>query len=290
MPSARKVGVFVAVTLAIIGGMVLNFSKGRGLFTPSYTIRIVSDGVGGLKVGGPVTLSGVPVGNVSSIDLTPDQRAVEITARILKKYRIHGDARFDIQQSGFLGDEFVAIVPQENSKPMLTDGAVVNSAPPFNLQEAAKSATALLAKLDVAVDRINGAVARVDKKLLGDDTITNLVATAANLRQASAEAVDTLGDVRRLVTNNSPAVAAVLSNLTTLSFKLTTVATNVDDFLAEQRPAVSEVLSNAGAATADLKTILADVRAGRGVVGSLVSDEVMRAQVGGVVTNFGIVS
>ncbi|HRI16638.1 MAG TPA: hypothetical protein PLX89_26905, partial [Verrucomicrobiota bacterium] len=62
------------------------------------------------------------------------------------------------------------------------------------------------------------------------------------------------------------------------------------DFLAEVRPAVREVLGNAGAATADLNSILADVRAGRGVVGSLVSDEAMRVQVGGVVTNFGIVS
>jgi len=290
MSSPRKVGLFVAFTLAVIAGMILNFSKSKGLFSPSFTIRIVSDRVGGLKAGAPVTLSGVPVGSVSGIDLTEDRRAVEISIRVLRKYPIYGDAKFGIEQSGFLGDEFVSIVPRENAKPQLDEGAIVRAETPFNLQDAARSATALLAKLDTAVDRINGAVERVDQTLLTEATLTNLAETAANFRRASSEANATLSDVRRLVTNNSPVVAATFSNLASLSARLSTVATNVDLFLAEQKPALGLVLSNASEAAADLKLMAADLREGRGVAGALLSDDSLRRQLGGAMTNLAIAS
>ena len=290
MNSARKVGLFVAFTLTVIAGMILNFSKGRGIFSPSYTVHVMSERVGGLKVGAPVALSGVPVGNVTAIDLTPDRRAVDISVRILRKYSIHGDARFGIEQSGFLGDEFVSIVAMSNAAPVLQDGGVVKAETPFNLQDAAKSATSLLSKLDTAVERINGAVERVDKLLLSESTLTNLSASAANFREASAEATATLADVRRVVTNNAPTIAATFSNLNTLSLRLNTVATNVDQFIAEQKPALGQVLDNAGAATADLKAITSDIREGRGAVGALLADDALRLQLGNTLTNFAIVS
>ncbi len=281
---------FVAFTLLVIAGMILNFSKGRGLFAPSYTIHIMCERVGGLKVGAPVALSGVPVGNVTEIGLSADIRSVEITARILKKYPIHGDAKFGIEQSGFLGDEYVSIVPQSNAKNPLSNGAVVKAESPFNLQDAAKSATSLLSKLDSAVDRINGAVKRVDATLLNETTLTNLSETAANFRQMSAEATLTVGDVRRLITNNTPTLTTTFSNLNALSVKLSTVATNVDQFIAEQKPALGKVLDNAGSATADLKAITADLREGRGAVGALLVDDAFRLQLGNTLTNFAVAS
>lgn len=290
MSSPRKVGLFVAFTLAVIAGMILNFSKSRGVFTPSLTFDIVAERVGGLKVGAPVALSGVPIGSVSGIDLTDDRRSVKITVRVVKKYPIHADAKFGIEQSGFLGDEFVSIVPQKNEKPPLENGATVRAETPFNLQDAARSATALLGKLDTAVERINSAVERVDQKLLTEATLTNLSETAVNFRLASAEATEALHDVRRLVTNNSPTITATFSNLNTLSVQLATVATNVDGFLAEQKPAIGEVLGNASAATADLKSMTADLRAGRGVAGALLADEALRLQLGGALTNMATVS
>lgn len=290
MSQPKKVGLFVAFGLALIAGMILNFSQARGLFVPSYTVRIITDRIGGLKTGAPVTLSGVPVGSVSRIDLTPDRRSVEISVRILRRYPIHGDARFGIEQSGFLGDEFVAIVPQQNEKPVLDHGATVQAETAFNLQDAGKAATALLVKLDRAVEQIHSTVERVDQRLLTDETLNHLAASAANFRQASAEATDTLGEVRRLITNHTPAVTLTFSNLTQLTTRLGSVASNVDLLIAEQKPALNQVLSNAGEATADLKRLTADLRDGKGPVGALLKDDALRLQLGATVTNFAIAS
>ena len=290
MSSSKKVGVFVAFTLAVIAGMILNFSKGSSYFTPAITVRVLAERVGGLKVGAPVALSGVPVGHVTGIDLSEDRKEVEIRLRIERRYPVHGDAKFGIEQSGFLGDEFVSIVPRQNEKPVVEDGAIVRAETPFNLQEAARSATQLLGKLDTAIDRINQAVGRVDEKLLSESTLTNLAQTAVNVRLASAEAAAALGDVRQIVSNNTPVVGQTLSNLGRLTLRLDSLATNVDQFLTEQRPAVSNAIANASAVTEDLRGITSDLRAGRGVAGGLLSDDALRLQLGSALTNLATTS
>lgn len=290
MSSPKKVGIFVVATLALIAGMILNFSKGSSYFTPAITVRVLTERVGGLKVGAPVAVSGVPVGHVTAIDLSEDRREVEIRLRIERRYPVHGDARFGIEQSGFLGDEFVSIVPRRNEKPVLGDGAIVRAETPFNLQEAARSATQLLGKLDTAIDRINDAVGRVDEKLLGDSTLTHLAQTAANVRLASAEAAAALADIRLVVSNNAPVVGQALTNLGRLTVRLDSLATNVDQFITEQRPAVSNAIANAGVVTEDLRGITSDLRAGRGVAGGLLSDEALRLQLGSALTNLATTS
>ena len=76
------------------------------------------------------------------------------------------ETRFEIEQSGFLGDQYVSIIPLANKQPALADGSSVRAQSPFNLQEAARSAVGLMQKLDAAATKIDVAVGR-DKNLRG---------------------------------------------------------------------------------------------------------------------------
>lgn len=290
MSPARKVGLFVLVTLILIAAMILNFSKGLGLFAPTYTFRIVSTEIGGLKVGVAVTMSGVPVGRVIGFELTADRKAVEISVRLLSRYPVRRDARFEIEQSGFLGDQYVGITPQGDTEPFLAENELAYAQAPFDLQETARSATALLGKLESALDRINGAVGRVDEQLITTETLTNLTASAANLRLASEEAKGAMVDVRLLLRTNSPVVTGTLSNLNALTHTLDGTARQLDALVTEQRPLVRDAVANAGAATADLKLITTDLRQGKGVAGALLNDESLRLQLGSAFTNLATVS
>ena len=145
--NATKVGLFVFLALMVIALLLVNFSKGRSLLTPSYRVVIRAENVGGLKAGAAVLVSGVPVGTVEVIELNADGRTVAITTRILKKFTIYADARFEVEQSGFLGDQYISVVPTKNEKEALKDGAVVRAQVPFNLQGAARSAMGLGAGL-----------------------------------------------------------------------------------------------------------------------------------------------
>jgi len=109
-----KVGVFVFIGLVLLAVLMLGFSKGLTFFGPTYDIYLRSANVGGLKTRAGVLMSGVQVGTVSDIKLAPSGTNVTITLRILSTYVIYHDARFTIEQSGFLGDQYVGIVPTKN--------------------------------------------------------------------------------------------------------------------------------------------------------------------------------
>lgn len=288
--NASKVGLFVLFCLALIALLLMNFSKGRGLFTPTYRVVVVSENVGGLIPGAKTLMSGVQIGSVESLQLGADGRQVDITLLITAKFVIHSDARFEIEQSGFLGDQFVSIVPEKNATPPLKDGDRVSAQKPFNLQEAARSAVGLMQKLETAVDRINGAVTRVDKLLLSEEVLTNLAATAINFRAVAEHADAVVNDVRGVVETNSPMIALTLSNLNVLSVTMRGVATNLDATLDSARPELQRALHNAADATTDVKQLVADLQQGKGIAGAALKDDTLRAQFGTMLTNLTTVS
>ena len=57
-----KVGLFVLFGLVLLGVLMIQFSKGTSLFRGTYTVRLHTDNVGGLKQKSSVLLAGVAVG------------------------------------------------------------------------------------------------------------------------------------------------------------------------------------------------------------------------------------
>ncbi|HTV62809.1 MAG TPA: MlaD family protein, partial [Verrucomicrobiae bacterium] len=119
-----KVGLFVFLGLVLTGVLLIQFSKGTSIFHGTYTLRLHTINVSGLKPHASVLLAGVQVGSVSEIRLAPDGKNVTIFLDIYKQYKIYGDAEFVIEQAGFLGDEYVAIIPTLNQGEILTNNAV----------------------------------------------------------------------------------------------------------------------------------------------------------------------
>ena len=105
------------IGLVLLAVLLLQFSKGTTFFRPTYDFVLHAGNVGGLKPRAQVLMSGVQVGTVSDMQLAPDGKSVTITLRIYQQYQIYKDARFVIEQSGFLGDQYVAILPTRNEGP-----------------------------------------------------------------------------------------------------------------------------------------------------------------------------
>lgn len=294
---ANKVGLFVLAGLVIIAALILNFSKGASFWKKGRNIIVTSGNVGGLRAGAVVTMSGVQVGLVEDVLLSEDGRSVRIVCRIESPVAIHGDARFDIEQSGFLGDQYIAIIPTLNAAPPLADGAVVKAADPFNLQEAARGMMGLMSKLEATVSRVDSAVDRVDRILLAEAALRDLTNTIANLRKTSEKADLTLEEAHLLVRDGRPAVVATLTNVNALTLRMAAVAdrigglvTNADQVVVENRESVRETLASLRDTAAGLKGISADLQAGRGAVGALLKDPGVQIQVTSAVANLNLVS
>jgi len=284
---AAQVGLFVLVGLLLIAGLLIRFSKGASLWRSGRTVIVSAGNVGGLAVGAPVNMSGVRIGSVEAISLSTDGRRVLIRCRIEKPVTLFADARFEIEQSGFLGDQFVAIVPTKNQGSPLEDGAQVTAVDPFNLQEAARSAVGLMTRLDQVVDR-------VDRMILSASTLKDVTNTLANLRRTSERLDRTLGEVESLVASEKPVVSATVSNLQAFSTTLAPLSGQVgalvsradsllvraDTLVATNEAALREALGGFKDASLAVRDITRDLQAGRGAAGALLKDPKLQAELG----------
>jgi phospholipid/cholesterol/gamma-HCH transport system substrate-binding protein len=106
-------GLFVVLGFAALAFLTTQL-PGSGLQLSSrqqsYTVSAQFDDIGGLKVGAPVTMAGVRIGQVNSISIdSTDYRAV-VTLGIARRYnRIPDDSNAAIQTSGLLGANYVGV-------------------------------------------------------------------------------------------------------------------------------------------------------------------------------------
>ena len=150
-----KVGLFVFIGLALLAVLLIQFSKGTSLFHGTYELRLHASNVGGLQQRAKVLLAGVPIGSVSDIQLADDGKSVTILLKIYKNFKIYSDSRFVIEQSGFLGDQYVSVISVSNLPPKLVNGAEVNCQEPFNLQEVARSAAGFVQRIDETAEKLD---------------------------------------------------------------------------------------------------------------------------------------
>src|SRR5207244_2418693 len=127
-----------------------------------------------------VLLAGVQVGTVNRIQLADDGKSVLISLLVYNDYKIYHDARFVIEQSGFLGDEYVSVIPTENKERLLVNGDEVNCQEPFNLQEVARSASGFIQRIDETAKKLDDSVTDLRRVVLNEQTLTNFAAALNN--------------------------------------------------------------------------------------------------------------
>lgn len=128
------VGLFVCLGVAAI--FVLTFrvasldSVGNG---DTYAVTASFGNIGGLKAGSAVTMAGVKIGRVRSIEIDPDTFEARVTLDISERFnRIPEDSSAKILTAGLLGEQYIGLEPggmdehlSDGSELMLTQGALV---------------------------------------------------------------------------------------------------------------------------------------------------------------------
>jgi phospholipid/cholesterol/gamma-HCH transport system substrate-binding protein len=268
-----RVGLFVLIGLVLLAILLLQFSKGL-TFRSTYDIKLRTESVTGLKLGASVQMAGVQVGSVSDIQLDADGRHVTMTLRIYGKYEVHKDAVFALETSGFLGDQYVAIMPTGNKDvPLFRNGDVAVAEEPFNLQAAARAALGFINRLDETAKKLNDTVSDIRGLLLTQETLTNLAVSAANLRAASDKAVITIDHLNALIETNAPAIAQSGTNLVVFSEQLTRFGASLQAVLATNSSGIEGSVKNIESSTAMLKNLMTDAQSGKGLIGLLLKDE-----------------
>src|SRR5207344_1437552 len=133
-----------------------------------------------------------------------------IFLRIQKRYGIHRDAQFNVEQIGLLGDQYVVITPTADLGPLLRDGDTVEAKAPFSVQALAASAVGFIQRVDEATKMLKETIGRINNIFLTEHTLTNLSQTVGNLRSASERAVALVANIDSAFATNAPALAVSL--------------------------------------------------------------------------------
>jgi len=285
-----KVGFFVLLALLLMAALLLQFSKGSTLFRQTYTVILNASNVGGLRNKASVLMSGVQVGTVSAIKLEPEGTNVSIYLKIYSEYKLRDDARFVIEQSGFLGDQFVAIYPEENKGSFLTNLSVAHAQEPFNLLEVARSAAGFIQRIDKTAKKLDDAISDVRRLVLNEETLTNLSFTIATLRQVSQDALITVDNVNSVIKSNGIPVGITISNLVNFSEQLNSFVQSAKSILNTNEPEISATLSNLQASSATLTNLLNGVQRGEGLAGTLFRNQGVADNVSNLTANLAITS
>ena len=272
-----KVGLFVFIGLALLGALLIQFSKGASIFRGTYELRLDAVTAGSLKPRAPVSLAGVQIGSVSDIQLAPSSTNVIILLEIYKSVKIYHDARFVIEQSGFLGDEYVSVEPTQNQPPVLQNGATVECEPPFNLQETVRSATGFIQRIDETAKKLDVSVSELQQAVLNGQTLTNLSVAIENFRAFSQQAVSAASDINALIATNGSQVGFAVSNIVLFSQDL-----NTND------ETISAALKNIESATETLTNLMSGLQSGRGLAGTVLQDQQLATNVQAIANNLSI--
>lgn len=267
-----KAGLFVLTGLVLLAGMIVLFSKGFSFNIQTYRLELTTPNVGGLKKGAAVLLAGVPIGRVTDIRLTPDSKQVAVALQISRSVVIHGDARFVIEQSGFLGDQYICVIPGANTAPPLKDGDTVRCEPPFNLLETARNAAGFLARMDDIARKLDAIIAELREHLLNRETLTNISDTIAAARETAQNARAMLHRMDLLLSTNTGGINSTISNLTAAADALNRAADMLADLGETNAPTVANTITELENSAKLVRQILEQIDSGQGLLSTLIRD------------------
>jgi len=283
-----RVGAFVLIGLVLLAALMLLFSKGTTFFGSSFELRLKSGNVGGIKIGANVLLSGVAVGRVSGVKLDPDGKAVTIFLKISKRYRLFDDAKFEVEQFGFLGDQYISIYPGDNHGRKLKDGDEVQCRNPFNMQEAVAKATETISRIGQAATNVNQAIADVRRLVLTEQTLKNFGSSIDRFALLTTDAMNAVSNVNALVATNALPVTVAISNLNHFSGQLTPLTAHLTTLITNNEADFAVAIKNIESASGMLTNLLHDLQTRQGLAGRLLRDEEMASNFAAVARNLSV--
>jgi len=100
-------GILALIVMVMKVSGVTELASGKG-----YQVTADFADIGGLRVRAPVTIAGVRIGEVTAIELQPEQLNARVTMRLKEKTMIpYEDVSARILTEGLLGSNYVSIVP-----------------------------------------------------------------------------------------------------------------------------------------------------------------------------------
>ena len=223
MSTETKAGIFFLVAFVILGLATFKVEEVGQILRPSYVLKARFRHASGLKVGDPVAVAGVRVGEVKLLGL--DEDGIYVVAEIKTDAKVRKDATASIAWQGLLGTKYLDISLGSREQGLMESGEEIK-----NTREAIEIG-AVMEKVDLAVQEVRGLLSGGVKDEMGT-IITNM----AKISEDVAKQRGTLG---KLVGSDE-----MYKKLDAIATDLTSAAGSLKKILAENEKDLEEVPAN----------------------------------------------
>jgi phospholipid/cholesterol/gamma-HCH transport system substrate-binding protein len=286
---------FASITLAVL---IFLMSGTGGIFTKKIYVKSYFDNSGGLRVGAPVRLAGVDIGNVKTIRIVPDKplTPVEVVMKINTKYlfNLRKDSVTTLETAGVLGETYVDISSTLARGAEISDGDELRTREQPQLQDVVRSTQGTLQNMDALLKRLDRIVAFVESgqgsigKLIYDPSLYDRLNTTVNEFKGLVDDVQSgKGSLGPLFTDDAlykKALAAV-DNVNQIIDELQQGKGSAGKLLKDP-----ELYNNANKTIANVRQMTDDINAGKGAIGKLTRDEVVAAKLQNTISNLSALS
>jgi phospholipid/cholesterol/gamma-HCH transport system substrate-binding protein len=126
-----KVGLFVAIGLAVAGLIIFLIGDASRMFETKAKYTAAFEDVEGLGAGAPILMGGVNIGHVTSVQFPTDEQRSEVIVEFAivrsEARRIRMDSRASVAPKGLLGDKLIEITKGSVGEAQLPDGSLIPS-------------------------------------------------------------------------------------------------------------------------------------------------------------------
>lgn len=261
-----KTGILVlsSILLFIWG---YSYIKGKNIFTNYKTVYVQYNNVEGIVKSASVTLNGLVVGTVTNITLNNKTGKILVELQLKTDFPISKSSRAAIYEPGFIVGKQIAIYPNFDDKSIVEDGDILKGEITAGLTESLKEKLVplqekfekLLHNVDELVLGLNNVL---DKKGQADlkNSLSELNKTIVQFHKASAS-------VNTILDDNKSQINGVVTNFNKVSSNFAKISDSLN------KANLGQTVKNLEKTLASVDKIMADLQAGKGTMGKLLTDE-----------------
>ena len=291
--SQLRVGALVVAAMAVLVVLIFLMSgSSGGLFSHKLKLRSYFENASGVKVGAPVTLEGVTIGNVTHVRVVPARNPfpVEVSMQVGEEFisALHANSTASIAQAGVLGDSYVDISSAHASGPPPPQNAELKATGSPSIQDVIRTSedsiaevTSLLKKTETLMDTLNSRRGTMGALINDPELGKKITLMATDLQTITSAVAQGKGSLGKLVTDDTLYTRAnsAIDRLDKITTALDEGKGSAGKFLKDD-----SLYNNMNSAIANTNQLVTEINSGKGSLGKLAKDPAFAAKLDDTVT------
>ncbi len=216
--------VIVSILLFIFG---FNFLKGTSILDKKKTIYAIYNEVDGLMVGASVSVKGLAIGNVVSLDFLPNSTNILVTLKVKDKLRFSPNSIATLYESGLIGGIAISIDPVFESGNIVKSGDTLRSVIKPGLTELINEQIQPLQRnlqsILISIDTLFLGVANI----MNNDSQNNLKVALDDMTSAISSINSTAEILEKTIKNNDLKINNTIGNIESISSNMEKITDSI---------------------------------------------------------------